>query len=255
MVRRLNENQKRTIANWGMEFVVVVVGVLLALWLQEKSSAAGKQRDAAAAEAAIRDELDDNLMILVAQDMIADCQNDRLREIENRLKGSGRAAPITGNTFMEPRDSRRRNSVYESFALNVSDTAWQSALANGSLSNIPGDRYRKLANLHAEFQAVEQRLESSSDAAKDLQVLSYGTDLTPDLRAQLLRSFTIASGNRAYFSEALPAAAVAEEMGALGWTDKSRIDAKIREFQQGMKAYGFTPKPCTTGFRNPFASE
>jgi len=252
LLRRLNEGQRRTVAHWAMEFIVVVVGVLLALWLQEKSTAASRHRDALAAEAAIRDELDDNLMILVAQDLVAKCQVDRLGEIERKLMQTGHASPITGSTFMEPRETDRRNSVYEFFALDVSDTAWQSALANGSLSSIPADRYRKLATLHGEFATVQRRLEQSSDAAKSLQILSYGTDLTPDLRAQLLRAFNIASGNRAYFSEALPAQGVADEMRALGWDDEARIDAKIREFKAGMKGYGFTLKPCAKPFTNPF---
>lgn len=251
-MRRISEEQRRTIGHWTMEFVVVLVGVLLALWLQEKASAGAKDRDAKAAESAIRDELDDNLMILVAQHVVERCQADRLAEIESKLKQTGTVPPIAGNTFMEPRDSARRNSVYEFFALDVSDTAWQSALANGSLASIPGERFRKLANIYAEFASAQHRLEQNSDAAKSLQVLSYGTDLTPELRAQLLRAFTIASGNRAYFSEALPAKQVAGEMRALGWDDTARIDARIRQFHDGMKSYGFVLKPCANAFANPF---
>ena len=235
-----------------MEFIVVLVGVLLALWLQEEASAAAKDRDAKSAESAIRDELDDILMILVAQHVVEQCQKDRLADIEAKLKQTGTVSPITGNTFMEPRSSGRRNSVYEFFALDVSDTAWQSALANGSLASIPGDRFRKLAGIYAEFASAQRRLEENSDAAKSLQVLSYGTNLTPDLRAQLLRAFTIASGNRAYFSEALPAKEVAGEMRALGWDDAARIDSRIRQFHGGMSGYGFVLKPCANAFANPF---
>ena len=34
-LRQLTDDQKKNVRHWGMEFVVVVISVLLALWLQQ----------------------------------------------------------------------------------------------------------------------------------------------------------------------------------------------------------------------------
>ena len=55
LLRRLTTDQRRTVAHWGMELVVVVAGVLIALWLQAWAEHRREVRDMAAAEAAIHD--------------------------------------------------------------------------------------------------------------------------------------------------------------------------------------------------------
>ena len=56
MLQKLSQGQRRTIAHWAMEFVVVVAGVLLALWLQEMVARAGRREAGKAAEDAIHAE-------------------------------------------------------------------------------------------------------------------------------------------------------------------------------------------------------
>ena len=57
LVGRFTDDTKKDLRHWAMEFVVVVAGVLLALWLQEwveHQRALGDMRDA---EASIHDEV------------------------------------------------------------------------------------------------------------------------------------------------------------------------------------------------------
>ena len=57
LMRRFTDDQKRGLRHWAMEFVVVVAGVLLALWLQEWGQRRRAISDMRAAEGAIHDEV------------------------------------------------------------------------------------------------------------------------------------------------------------------------------------------------------
>ena len=132
MLRKLNEGQKRTVAHWLMEFAVVVLGVLLALWLQERANAASDALRMRAAEDAIHAELDDNLMILVAHTAVDRCLSDRLGVIEDHIRTNTHAAAITGHPLMKPLgppDGKNVDIIYVFFDMRVQDTAWNSALA------------------------------------------------------------------------------------------------------------------------------
>ncbi len=256
MLRRLSEGQRRTIAHWAMEFLVVVVGVLLALWLQEVMTSANKRSDAKAAEASIRSELDGNLLILVLQDVVADCRRERLEEIESRLESDGPAAPILTNWAVTggPPNPPKHQAVYGFFNVDVTDTAWRSAIANGSASAMQPDRFRSIADLYATFDGVHKALATDQDAANSLEVLSYGVPLTPELRGSLITAYYKAHANLGLLTQGLSARAIAEQMRTLGWNDEKHMDALISDTQRQMRGFGFRLKPCAKPFSNPFAT-
>ena len=259
MLRKLSEGQKRNVAHWAMEFVVVVAGVLLALWLQELANEASRRADAQRAEAAIRDELDENLMGLVAFKAMDACRRDRLREIDLILQGSGNAPPLLSHVFLDIDSNARisnqqRQVVYGTLDGDLLDTAWRSANANGTVAALDPVRYRALANLYATFALIQQSLETDRDAAAKLQLLAYGTSLTPEVRARLIEAQTLATQNWVLFHDAGPAftpRGVAAAMKALGWDDRARLDALIRRTKKAI-ASGFPLKPCHQPLVNPF---
>ena len=255
MLRKLSEGQRRTIAHWSMEFIVVVVGVLLALWLQQLVTTANKRRDANAAEGAIRDELDGNLLILVLQDAVADCQRERLEEIEGRLESGAPTAPILSNSFITVSQPPKHPAIYASFNLNVSDTSWRSAIANGLASAMEPERYGSIADLYATFDAVRTALTKDDDAANALQVLSYPVPLTPDLRGSLIKAYATAHANHGFLTRGLTAHTIAKQMRALGWDDEKHLDALIAGVKRDMSGFGFQFKPCAKPLVNPFANQ
>ena len=254
MLQKLSEGQRRTIAHWAMEFVVVVAGVLLALWLQEMVARAGRREAARAAEDAIHAEFDYNLMVLVAMNSLSDCQGSRLDEIEAALANSDSANSI-GEDYFDDGKQRAYPGIYTTFEVDVAHTAWQSAQANGALSGIAQDRYRKLARLHDNFQALQRASEQDADAARELQVLRYNLSLSPDRRGELLGSMSVLSQNLHFRTNTMAPADVAQQFTALGWNDKAEFDRKIVEWKEGMKQYGVTLKPCAKPFVNPFAEQ
>jgi hypothetical protein len=254
MLRKLNEGQRRTVAHWAMEFLIVVVGVLLALWLQELATSANKRSDARAAEASIRNELDGNLLILVLQDVVADCRRERLGEIEHHLANDEPAAPIVGNWGITATHSPKHQAVYGFFNVDVTDTAWRSAIANGSASAMQPDRFRSIADLYANFDAVRQALATDEDAANSLEVLSYGVPLTPELRGSLIKAYYIAHANLGLLTQGISAQAIAQQMRGLGWNDENHMDMLISGAKQQMQGFGFRLKACAKPFVNPFAA-
>jgi hypothetical protein len=251
MLRKLSDGQRRNIAHWAMEFVVVVAGVLLALWLQQKVTDANNRSAAIAAEGAIRDELDNNLMILIAQNAVADCRRERLEEIERRLENDGPA--IVTPWGMTGPQMPKHPTVYGFFALDVSDTAWRGAIANGSVAAMKLERFTSIADLYSNFDQVRRALATDREAGSTLQILSYQSTLTPELRGDLTKAYFIARSNLGIMTEGFSASTLAEQMGSLGWNDRERIDALIGKAKREMNSFGFKLKPCAKPFVNPFA--
>lgn len=252
MLRKLSEGQRRTIAHWAMEFIVVVVGVLLALWLQQLVTAANKRSDAKTAEAAIRDELDRNLLVLVLQDATADCKRERLDEIERHLESGAPAAPILSASFITVPEPPKHPAVYGSFNVDVTDTAWRGAISNGSVSAMKPERFGSIADIYATFDAVGKALHSDDEAAHSLQVLSYDVPLTPELRGSLIRAYSTAHANLGVLTVGVSAHSIADQMRALGWNDVDHLDALIGGVRRDMSHFGFKFKPCSKPLLNPF---
>lgn len=255
MLRKLSGEQRRTIAHWAMEFVVVVAGVLLALWLQELATSANKRSDAKAAEGAIRDELDANLLILVMHDAVADCRRERLQEIEDRLETGEPREPILSNWAITRSQQPKHPAVYGFFALEPVDTAWRSAISNGSSSAMKPERFRSIADLYADFDAIREALAADRDAANELQVLSYPVPLTPELRGRLIKAYYTARANRNFLAEGISTHSIAERMRALGWNDETHLNVLIQNAKRDMTRFGFKLKPCARPLVNPFQSD
>ena len=260
MLRKLSEGQKRNIAHWAMEFVVVVAGVLLALWLQERVTQGNRVKDAHNAEAAIRNEIDENLMALVAFESVDQCRRDRLREIDQILRSDGVTRPILSHYLLAVDDNARisnfqRQLVYGGLDGNLPDTTWRSANASGATSAMDPERYRAIASLYAGFAQLQQTIDTDRDASAKLQLLAYGTPLTSDVRAQLIEAQTIATRNWASFhdsGEVRTSRGVAKAMMKLGWNDKARMDQIIRRTEKEFESTGYKLKSCTKPQKNPF---
>lgn len=254
MLRKLSEGQRRTVAHWGMEFIVVLAGVLLALWLQELVTFWNKRSDAEAAEKTIREELHDNLMILVMHDVVAQCRRSRLNEIEGRLENGGSLTPILSNWGFLSARQPKHPTVYGFFALDVDDTAWRSAIANGSLTGMKPERFRSIANIYATFDQIRSTLATDRQAGTKLQNLSYQTTLSPDLRGSLIEAYFTAHANHDFLTNAVSAKEIAGQMRELGWDDANELDLRINSAKGQMKGFGFQLQSCAKPFVNPFVA-
>ena len=85
-----------------MEFVVVVAGVLLALWLQEWGEARRAKKDMAVAEDAIRDEIKRSLKNLIWREAIGQCHVERAERLKTMLlAGSSQWPGLNENALIQ----------------------------------------------------------------------------------------------------------------------------------------------------------
>jgi hypothetical protein len=88
-------------------------------------------------------------------------------------------------------------------------------------------------------------------AAAKLSVLAFPTQLTPEIRTDLLSALYDVDRVRFTFS-AFGAPILAREMRDLGWNDKAEIERWIIEDAADDRKNGLVWRPCVAAPRNPF---
>jgi hypothetical protein len=155
LLRRLTPEQKRSVRHWGMEFFVVLTGVLLALWLQEWGERRRALSDMRVAEAAIHDEVRSALETLMWREAISDCHLQRLQQLKDMLLKSGSAWPgISESAVLQTSVGEATGietvvpSVYDRPGDPIKTAAWTSALTTGALAPMNHDRFARLTGLY-----------------------------------------------------------------------------------------------------------
>jgi hypothetical protein len=259
MLRKLNPEQQRNIRHWAMEFVVVVAGVLLALWLQEWGERRRALQDMADAEDALHDEVSEALRNLIWRQAISQCHIDRAEQLKNMLMaGSSRWPGLTENALTQNSISQATGvqtviqGVYQRPYEPFSTAAWNSALTTGALAPMDRHRFSKLTALYAHVQFLSDNLERENQAATTLSALALPQELTPDARTRMLGALYQLDTSRFMFMYQ-GASAFAERMRELGWTDRAKIDRWIAEDLAEDRKQGSQWRPCVKPERNPFA--
>lgn len=261
LLRKLTGDERRTIAHWAMEFVVVVAGVLIALWLQAWADHRRAVQDMTAAEGAIHDEVRAALTTLIWREAISPCHVERAQLLKSMLlKADNRWPGITENALIR-NDLREASGVqtvvpgvYQRPNDILSTAAWNSALTTGALAPMDRRRFDKLVALYGQIEFLKGNREREDRAAATLSALSLPQQLTPDTRTRMLQALYEVDTSRFMFNFQ-GANTFADAMKDLGWNDKAEIDRWIAEDrdadQRRMKAQW---RPCVQDYKNPFAS-
>jgi len=261
LLRKLTDDERRTIGHWAMELVVVVAGVLIALWLQGWAEHRRAVQNMAAAEDAIHDEVRTALTALIWRKAISRCHIERAELLKSMLlKGGSHWPGITENALL-------RNNISEASGVQTvvpgvyqrpydipSTAAWNSALTTGALAPMDRKRFDKLVALYGQIEFLKGNAEREDRAAAALSALSLPQELTPETRTRMLQALYEVDTSRFMFSFQ-GANLLAASMKDLGWNDKAEIDRWIVEDQaadqQRMKAQW---RPCVHTYENPFAT-
>ena len=86
---QLRPRQKRNLKHWGMELVVVVIGVLLALWAQEWVNGQGEAKEHRAAIEALNREIDISTALFARSIMADRCTKERIKFLKSKLEEPG----------------------------------------------------------------------------------------------------------------------------------------------------------------------
>lgn len=254
MMRRLAEGTKNSIRHWAMEFVVVVAGVLLALWLQQWGERQRALSDMQAAEGAIHDEVRTALESLMWRKAISKCHVDRAKLLLSMLVKKGDDWPgLTENALAVQHGGPpiMVPSVYTRPLDSFTTAAWTSALATGALAPMERDRFGRLVGIYDQIEALRRMRDDETDAVSKMSALAFPMRLTPDLRAQMIESVYRVDRSRFTFGLINPTE-LASDMRELGWDDAAIIDRRIREDAAEAKAMGFVFRDCVAPVENPF---
>ena len=257
-LRRLTGEQKRTAAHWAMELVIVIAGVLIALWVQQWAERRRANAEMAAAEQAIREEVRYNLTTLIWRDAIAQCHIERAQLLKSMLlAGNSRWPGITDDTLLRIKLSDATGiqtivpGVYQRPHDDISTSAWESALATGALAPMERRRFGQLVALYNQFHFLKLNRDKEDAAAAVLSALSMPQTLTPDTRTRMFEALYRVDTSRFIF-RLNGAESVAEQMKRLGWNDKLEVDRYILAGRQEDISRKAQWRPCVRPERNPF---
>lgn len=258
LLRRLSDDRKRSVGHWTMELLIVVAGVLIALWLQQWV----EQRRAIAAmhnaEDAIHDEVRAALESVVWRQAISQCHLDRANLLKAGLTGTSDQWPgLTESALVVGKPAGRLSApvtvpgVYNRPYDTFTTSAWTSALATGALEPMDRKRFGQLVAIYDEIQLLLRNRELEDRAATQLAPLAFPIRLTSEIRAELIES--LYDIDRARFTFALYGPeALAEQMRALGWNDRAEIDHWIVENASDDRKNGLVWRACVAKPKNPF---
>jgi hypothetical protein len=259
MLRKLTGEQKRTVAHWAMELVIVVAGVLIALWVQQWADRRRALDDMAAAEQAIHEEVRYNLTTLIWREAIAQCHVERAQLLKSMLLASGTRWPgITDDTLLRNKLSEATGiqivvpGVYQRPYDDISMSAWETALATGALAPMDRKRFGQLVALYNQFEFLKLNRDREDAAAAALSALSLPQVLTPDSRTRMFEALYRVDTSRFLF-KLNGAANVAAQMKDLGWNDRQEIERYIVDGLEADRKRGVQWRPCVQRERNPFA--
>lgn len=260
MLRRLTADEQRSVRHWAMEFVVVVAGVLLALWLQQWGEQRRARQDMAAAEEAIHDEVRESLTNLIWREAISQCHVERTELLKTMLLAKDNRWPgVTESTLIKNSISQATGvqtviqGVYQRPFEPFLTAAWDSALTTGALAPMDRHRFAKLTAIYAQLRFMSEVQERENRAATTLSALALPQELTPETRTMMLSALYEVDTTRFMFVYQ-GASVLAEGMKGLGWDDKAEIDRWIEEQRTADFRRDAQWRSCVKPERNPFAN-
>jgi hypothetical protein len=258
LLRKLTDGERRTIGHWAMELVVVVAGVLIALWLQQWADDRRARRDLAAAEDAIHEEVRTALTSLVWRRVVSRCHLERARLLKAMLLRPGNQWPgLNENALLQNQLSEATGvdtimpGVYQRPFDAFSTAAWNSALTTGVLAPMDHQRFGQLVRLYDQIELLKENQKRENDAAATLSALSAPQELTADSRTRMFQALYQIDTSRFFFTFA-GAQPISDAMKKLGWNDKAAIDKFIAEDRAEDFDRAAKWRPCIQPYKNPF---
>jgi hypothetical protein len=188
-LRRLKPDEVHGIRHWTIELVVVVVGVLLALWAAEW----GEDRRMAAEledyEIALRQELQSNYVKAITHEIFVGCYTEFSLGLEALLLKEGSDWPGSGTRF-ERDDLNETGLTYGITGVlprYLQTDMWEAAKQSGVLTGMPLERlsaYQRAYGGMAFINSGVARIEQMRDS---LSGLVHPHQISPHTRTEALR--------------------------------------------------------------------
>ena len=169
-----------------MELLVVVFGVLIALYAQQWASERQSRKAAVDAEGRIREEIYGNVVNSIERIALHRCLRDRLGEIAERLnRGTDEwkafAYDYTDNDLFLVR------RIYRTPSRGWSDDAYRGALANGALDSVSPERRAMWSSIYGSFAKSQDLNLQEHERTTGLNSLWLSGAVLPGDRRELLQ--------------------------------------------------------------------
>ena len=247
---QLKARQKRNIGLWTMEFIVVVLGVLLALWAQAWFENRNRQTELRAVEKGMHEELAMNAVESVLGMSMIECHSRRTAEIRQVLLESGDNWPgISGDAIFEPGASRHGvPTVMSMSGTSMSLSNWEYLERSGLLREMSADQRQAYANAFELSAFIQVQYDTARLARDRLSNLVYPGTLTPELRAESLRALKDMDTAFQLWKRDHPR--LIQAIKALDVRPTAQMDVTLKIFMDDLQGQG-KPATCFSMPTNP----
>lgn len=167
------------------EIFVIVIGVLIALGLEQVAENIHWKHKVAEGEERLREEALDNFVKAAQQVMLAPCVQAQYDRLSDRIVASGDRLEPAPRLSVAPnyRLFKTRGRVIAANFNNTQSTVWRELEQDGTTLHMPADRHRKFADLYG---LVDIYNEQMSQGFFPPEALAYPLLLDASARAALL---------------------------------------------------------------------
>jgi hypothetical protein len=164
----------KTWKEFFIELGTIVIGILIALGLEQAVEAAHDRARAEQARENIRSEIANDTGEMVTRDRTKDCISHRLDEVNDLIRASAAGALPQGPIW-----------VGHPFNAAMADSQYRSATQSGAVSLLPSQEQSSYARIYAEFEQYYQAELTEQSAWSDLRTLENHPASSPVLDWQL----------------------------------------------------------------------
>lgn len=246
--RKITEHIKAQ--NWTaitLEFVIVVAGVLMALWLSEWSAARSQRAADTLVQEALREEMIDNLIGMEYYRSMGECHREQLTHIRDLLVESDGDWPGIQRRAMytEAEDGRLVPNIYLLRLGVLNDDAWRAANESGALGRMDIEDRMIFEQLYSMFARYQQQLDIAIAARAEIGGLVFPGQLSSTDRLDALNQLILLDGSREYIARErdLPHVELTEE-------ELGEIEQALGRNRTSLEEFG-TLRPCFTGTPMP----
>lgn len=186
MLHLLTARRRRQAGEWLVELLIVVFGVLIALYAQQWASDRQSRKAAVEAEARIREEIYGNAMNDAERIALHQCIQRRLGQIAERI-GAGAndwksfAYDYSDNGLFLVR------RIYRTPSRSWIDDSYRGALGGGALDSVSAERKALWSQLYRAFAKAQDINDHENALSAELNSLWIDGNLRPEDRRAMVR--------------------------------------------------------------------
>lgn len=187
MIKLFSVEGRASAARWLGELLVVVFGVLIALYAQQWASDRQSRQAASDAERRIRAEIFENAFFSAERIALHQCLQQRLEQIVERLNKGGRDWKSFAYDYTD-NDLFRVARVYRMPSRDWIDDSYRGALSSGALDSVAPERRAQWSALYRSFANSEEINLQENERSPEIDSLWLDGEVTVNDRRRLLQT-------------------------------------------------------------------